>query len=330
MKKNKLFHLILWMISAVSISCTPASRDPIRLGITPFPGYTFFYLAKAKGYLDEPGRPIQLIHFASLADSRKAFERKQLDVMAGTCIELLNIRAMTPLEAQAIFVIDISKGADVLLAQNSIATLRDLNGKKVAFESQTIDTMMVYHALRSAGMSFRDILPSPMSQLEMVQAFNEQTIDAAEVYPPAANRILDSGKAHALFDSSKAPLTVIDILIAENSLLKQNPELRAALMRAFVKAYEFSKKHPNEAKHIISEIMQIPDQDYDHLYDGLEFPSLDQQPELLRRGGAVEKNLLLSSQVFKEEGLLPALSESIVWTAPFEEKEEMRQGAENR
>ena len=89
--RNIIYNL-LFLLSLILIF--PACRKenpPIRIGSTLWPGYDFLYLAKEKGFFEEEGVNVQLFDFVSLSDSRRAFERGQIDVLTGTIVEMLII-----------------------------------------------------------------------------------------------------------------------------------------------------------------------------------------------------------------------------------------------
>ena len=296
--------LCLWMTALLLLAgCQKHEADqPVVLGITPFSGYAYFYLADAKGFLKQHGANVELTDFSSLADVRRAYERGQIDVMPGTLVELLGVLSMSDHAAQAFLVIDYSKGADALLADSKIKTIAELKGKKIAFEAGTVDMVMLHHALQSAGMTLADIKPVPMPQAEMPAAFASGKIDAAEVYPPVSLEILASGKAHKLFDSSQVPLTVADVLIAEKDYIQKKSGELAALVKAYYEAKDFAQAHPEEARRIICQRIGIREEDYDSAFQGVEFFGVEEQAGLLQSKGSIENVLIKTHEVLKQYG----------------------------
>ena len=80
---NRLFPLLQALLAITLFSSGCRKELPvIRVGMNLWPGYEFLYLAKEKGYFLEEGINLQLYDFVSLSDSRRAFERGQIDVLA--------------------------------------------------------------------------------------------------------------------------------------------------------------------------------------------------------------------------------------------------------
>jgi len=312
----KWIFLFLCTVSLLQGCFLRPQPKVIRVGITPFAGYSFIYLAAQKGYLNTQDARFELVILPSLADVRKAFERGQIDVFAGTGIELLNTRMLTAKTAQAFFAMDYSKGADMLLAQEDIPDIKALAGKRIAFEAQTVDMMMVYHALTSAGLQLSDIQPVPMAQLEIPEAFLTKKIDAAEVYSPASDRIMAAGKYRKIFDSSRVPFAVIDVLIAEDFFIQNNVKALAQLVLAYKKArQEAADDDPRDMK-TISDYMGVQVSSFAELVNGLEIINAKDQKDLLKQGGEVFKNLELSRSIFTKQGLLNQRDEVIEWATP--------------
>lgn len=69
--------------------CAPAPFAALRVGISPWPGFELIYLAQEQGYFREEGLEVRLLEFSSLSDTRRAYERGQVDIMACTVIEVL-------------------------------------------------------------------------------------------------------------------------------------------------------------------------------------------------------------------------------------------------
>ncbi len=298
--------LLFMVLCAALHGCAYYEKEdlPIRVGVTPFIGYSFLYLAEEKGYLSEGGLNIELVDLSSLGDVRRAYERGQVDVVTGTLMEQLVAMSNTRKPALAFYVIDYSMGADRLVALGPYRSMADLKGKKIAYEPQTVDMVMLHLALESAQMSFKDIVPVPMSQTEMPKALLDGQIDAAEVYPPSSIEILKHSEAVTLFDSSRAPYTVVDILFGEADFVQKNSTRLAALVRAFRKAKAYYTDHPDEAKVIMARRMRISAQEVGAAFEGLEMASDSTQKELLKSGGALDEKLKTFKRIFSSQDLL--------------------------
>ena len=71
-------------------------------------------------------------------------------------------------------------------------------------------------------------------------------IDAIQTYPPFAVELLNSGKAHALFDTRKAPSKVLDVLVATQDSVTQRSKELAGVLRALTRAMAYRQQHPDQ------------------------------------------------------------------------------------
>ncbi len=128
----------------------------LRLGAQPWPGYELLYLAREKGWLD--GDAIRLVEMPSASDSIQALFAGALEGAALTLDEVLSVSA-AGLSLKVVAVLDVSLGADVLLAQPRFRTLAELKGRRVGVENSATGALMLEGALAAAQLSLREIVP---------------------------------------------------------------------------------------------------------------------------------------------------------------------------
>ncbi len=306
---NQLLLKITQVIGAalcgfIFYGCAQNHDEPIRVGITPFSGYAFFYLAEEKGFLNEDGVNFELVDLGSLADVRKSYERRQVDVMTCTLMEHIAVRAYSKSRAQSFYIIDYSVGADRLLAREGIASVQDLKDKKVGFEPESVDVVMIHHALRSAGMKFEDIQAVLRPQSDLVRSFLKGELDAIETYPPFSIEIMESYPAATLFDSSKVPFAVADVLVADEEFIQKNAKKLTYLIRAFEKARKYAADHPEEARQFFLKYLGLSEMSYDKVFLGLEFVPTNEQLDRMSVHGDIETRTREAASIM--EGHMPS------------------------
>jgi NitT/TauT family transport system substrate-binding protein len=247
---RRLALLALALLAASG--CVQAPDEPLRVGINPWPGYDFLYLAQQKGFLAEEGVDVEIVAFTSVGDSRRAFERGQLDAFGGTTVELLQARTNSDRRPQAFCVTNWSEGADQLLARPEIGSVPDLAGKRVAVEPASVDLLVLNLALEQAGLAPDAVQRVGLGQAEMAEAMAAGEVQAAVTYPPASVHIRNESGARALFDTADAPRAVLDLFIGAQDALRQRPADFAALVRAFDRAVHYAEKHPEESHRIMA------------------------------------------------------------------------------
>ena len=253
MLQSKCNRAVICILILLAASCTQAPPpQPLRVGFNPWPGYEFIYLAKVKGFYEAQGVNVKLVELNSLGDVRRAFERGQIDIMGSSVVELLVAAETTGRPINAILVSDSSNGADILLAKNDVPDVAALKGKKIGMESATVDVLNVSIALNSAQLTLKDVIPVYGAQDDLVASFEAGEISALQTYAPHTAKFLADSHYKRLFDTSKVPGQIIDVLSVDATLLTTRSDDVRKFIKAYFQAVAAYKKAPEEGNAIMA------------------------------------------------------------------------------
>ncbi len=303
---QKYHSIILSIIFGLFVvACSQqAPKKPLRVGFNPWPGYEFIYLAKIKGFYKKHGVDVKLVELNALGDVRRAFEREQIDVMASTMVEMLIAAENTGRPLRLIAVSDASNGADMLLARKSIKTISQLKGKKIGVEGSTVDVLVAGAALRSVGLSFKDVTVIGKAQGDLVVDLETGQIDAMQTYPPYSVKLLKTKKYNKIFDTSNIPGLVVDTLSVDADVLsKKRNELRAFL-KAYFEAFDYFESNPQDASKIMGRREGISGAEFREAIMGMIVFSKEKQLPYLKVDGVGGKILKDASEALYESGWL--------------------------
>ena len=284
MKKSFLFILIS-LVLVLMCGCENGSKRTLKVGIIKWPGYEPLALAAQMGMYDEP---IKLLRFSSPGKAYSAFKSGAIDVVASTADELLKY-ADYGNPPKLFLVLDISHGADALVAQKSIKDLRDLKGKTVALESSVLAQYMLIRALDQTSLKPKDITIKNIEIVQQPEAFEKKEADAFVTFEPSRSLMLKQG-GHVIFDSSMIPNEIIDALAADQRTWKEEQGALLSLKKGWYKALDYIKENPMKAYKMMGEIEGVSAQAFEDSLDGLMLGSK-----------AVNKDLI------KNKKLLPSL-----------------------
>lgn len=290
-----------WLLSGTN---TP-EKTTIRIGINPWMGYEYLYLAEKQGFFAEEGLDVRLLQFSSLEDVRAAFERGHVDGITSTVVEVIQANAARgQRKAQAVLVADFSNGADVILARHSITSVAHLKGKAVAAEKASLGIFMLARALEKSGMSLNDVKALAYDQPAMEKAFNDGIIDAMVTYPPFSVGIMEHSKVSKIFDSSSIPGEILDTLSLDRTTLQKNPKLAPALRRVWAKSLAYAEAHPAESNLLMAQRENISKEAFEEGLKGIHIVAADEQVELMKPGGKLEHAIAFMSKVLHDSGEL--------------------------
>ncbi len=190
-------------------TCTNPAPTVFRVGYNNWPGYELIWLADKLGYFQEAGVHVEHVQFVSLTDAKRAYERGQVDAVGVTAIELLQIATNTRVvPAKVVMVLDISNGADQVLAMPTIAQLSDIKGKRFAVEADSVSVQLAASLIKKSGLTQQDINWVIMQPAQMPEAMQAGKIDLAATYSPYSIEIQHKTPAKVLFSSTDIPNTI--------------------------------------------------------------------------------------------------------------------------
>lgn len=271
-------------------SNTKQKEKVYHLGINPWPGYAFLYLADQKGFFDKEGLNVRLHHFSSLSEIKKAYMRGQLDMVASSIVEVVSMEEY-PSPLKILLVADYSNGADVILAQsNVVGSVGDLKGKKVAFEGNSLGEFVLARALEKYGLKWKEIQAVPAGDLELEYLIEYGLVDAVVSYPPASSLLLKQFSSwHIVFDSREIPEEIIDVVAVRST--EASPELMEAFFRVWERSLSYWRAHPVDAVELMAEFAGIEASEFLALLEKIEVFGVEDQERLMHAGGGLEKGL---------------------------------------
>lgn len=276
----------------------------MRIGVTPWPGHAFVYLAQELGYFEEESCRIRLLTYSSMADAQRAYFRRQLHGMYGTQVELLQICNRNLQQPCAVHVTDYSYGGNAIVAHGHIRSIDDLRGRAVGCEPGSVSVFVVAHALHEAGMSISDVELVHCDQHELQQRFRAGELAAVVSYPPVSHDLQGFDHAHVLYCTRSMPQQVVDLLFVESWVAEMRPDEIAGMIRAFDRAVAFAVAQPEEAAQIMAPYLQIsPRELREVLACEVKLVSLLEQQEYFE-GRKLQDILAQSAKVLHSAGQL--------------------------
>lgn len=301
----QLIAIFISLVFAVSCSQTQKNSAPIRIGINAWPGYEFLYLAQEKGFFEKEGVNVRIVEFNSLADGRRAYERGQLDGLACTLIEHIQILDSSNRSPKITIVADYSNGADVILANQSIGSIQDLKGARIGLEVDSLGVFMLARVLDNAGLTLSDVEVKPLDQISIESAFCSNELDVAITYPPASLNMQKSCQANPIFSSADIPEEIVDIVVLEESVFKGRPEDVNAIIQAFFNAQRWAYENPDEAFTLMGAREGISSEEFGKsLSDGIFIAKASDQKHFFDANGPLKNALEHCEKILRETNQL--------------------------
>lgn len=255
--------------------CNPAPQTPLRIGSNIWPGYQPLYLAQSLGYYQNS--PIKLIRLTSTLEVLHALRNGNLEGAALTLDEALTL-VQDDYDLSIILVMDFSNGGDALLAKPDIQSLQQLKGKQVALGYTTVSAVLLERALNSAGLTPKDIDIVNCTLDTHVDCY--ASVDAIVTFEPEKTKLENIG-AKMLYNSSRIPKKIVDVLVVRNDLLSEHEESLKLLLSGHFKALDYLANNSQAATRMMADEMGITPTETTLALNGLHLPSLQENRQLL-------------------------------------------------
>jgi len=301
MNRRDFIHHLAGLYGALPLLSACVEKAPLRLGIHPWIGYETIYLARDFGWLS---RDSVLVEGRSAGDSLKAMREGLLEAGCLTLDEVLLARADgIPLAIVAI--LDVSAGADVLMARPEMRHLPAIKGKRIGIERSALGELMLTTALDAAGLARADVQVRDVPPDRQLAAWRAGQIDVAVTYEPTAS-MLERDGAVRLFDSRQAPETIIDVLAVHRDRMRgRRPQLRA-LLAAHFRGLEHLRVNRQDALHRIASREGVSYEEAKRSLAGVTLPNLAHNRTYMSRDARIGQTARKLNRLMVEHSLLKA------------------------
>ena len=229
------------------LGCMREPDTALRIGTNVWIGSEPLYLARELNRLDPA--TIQLVEYPSASEVLRAYRNQAIDGMVISLDELFGLAA-DGLQPRIILVVDVSHGADVVVGRRGMRSMHDLKGKSVAVESGALENGRV---------------------------------DGAVTFDPYRTQFLQAGAVN-LFDSTRIPGEIVDLLAVRASVVEQRPKALQALLGGWFDALAYMQREPKDAARRMGVRQQTSGEQFLEAQQGLHIPSREENLRML--GGA--------------------------------------------
>jgi NitT/TauT family transport system substrate-binding protein len=150
-----------------------------------------------------------------------------------TNMDMLTIPAAGGVDSTALIVGDFSNGNDGVVLKGKGKTLTDIKGQKVNLVELSVSHYLLARALASVGLRERDLKIVNTSDADIVAAFSAPATTAVVTWKPQLSAVAAAPNAELVFDSSKIPGEILDLMVVKTDVLNANPKLGKALVGAW-------------------------------------------------------------------------------------------------
>lgn len=295
--------LLLLGVGLGLVACGDPPSPPLSIGTNVWPGYEPMYLARDLGWVSS--RDGRMVEFEDSPEVMRALRFGAIDAAALTLDEALRLRAEgVPL--RIVLTMDQSNGADVLLARPGIETLADLKGRRIGVEMGAVGSYLLRRVLDKAGLSRQAVHVVPMDVNAQEEAYRSGKVDALVTFEPTRTHLIEAG-AHVLFDSSRIPGEIVDVLVVRpEAEARRHRRQLAHIIQAWFRALTYLRQHPQDAAKRMALRLKLTPKEVLAACGRLKFPDMHENLSLMQGSPApLDKTAERMATVMLERNLIP-------------------------
>jgi NitT/TauT family transport system substrate-binding protein len=201
-----------------------------------------------KKWATKYGLKIKLTQVNDYVESINQYTAGQFEACVMTNMDMLTIPAAGGVDSTALIVGDFSNGNDGVVLKGKGKKLEDSKGQKINLVELSVSHYLLVRGLTSVGLRERDVKIINTSDADVVAAFSTPASTAVVTWKPQLSTILAMPDAQLVFDSSKIPGEILDLMVVNTATLSANPKLGKALVGAWYETLAVMLKNDAAAK----------------------------------------------------------------------------------
>lgn len=271
-------RLALALSGAMALAAPAQAADKISCIFPFWFGFAPVFVAQEQGYFAEEDLEVTTAFDNDRANVLPAMANGSVDCTMRTIGESMS-RPRTPdTTGTVIGTIDISVGADGVVASGDIKSVEDLIGKTMAGEINHPGTTLVQHALAEMGKSIKDVNLQLIATDDSVAVFEDPKVAAVATWEPMMGMIVKNSSregAHLLLTSADYEGLITDVILARTEDYQANPEKYAKFLRGIYRAIDLYLADPDKFIAISAPFFDTPDGEMKEALAGVKYTSFE-------------------------------------------------------
>ena len=273
---------------AVALGAPARAADTINCVFPFWFGFAPVMVADKKGYFAEEELTVTWAFDNDRANVLPALETGAVDCTMRTIGESMARPRTAETSGVIIGTIDISIGADGVVAGPEIESVEDLLGKTFAGEINHPGTVLTQFALNEIGHSVADLDIRLINTDDSIAVFEDDSIAAVATWEPMLSQIVNNTSregSKVLLSSADYEGLITDIILVRTDDYEANPEKYAKFLRGIYKAIDDYVADPDEFIALSASEYSVPDAEMKEALAGVKYTTYEEAVEYMPADG---------------------------------------------
>ncbi len=229
-----------------------AARTRFRIAWSIYVGWMPWGWAADHGIVDKwakrYGLSIEVVQINDYVESINQYTSGAFDGCAMTNMDALTIPAVGGVDSSVLIVGDFSNGNDGIVSKTA-PDLAALRGERIHLVELSVSHYLLARALETVGLSERDVTVVNTSDADILGIFQASPeVRHIVTWNPLLSEAAGLPGARLLFDSSRIPGEIIDLMVVRSEALRATPDLGRALVGAWYETMAIMRREDAEGR----------------------------------------------------------------------------------
>ncbi|MEB3355503.1 MAG: ABC transporter substrate-binding protein [Synechococcales bacterium] len=242
-------------------------------------GFAPVHVASELGYFAEEGLEVITVFDNDRANVMPAMDRGDIECTMRTIGEYMTRPRTVNTQGTIIGTIDVSVGADGVVAAPGINSVEDLVGKVFAGEINHPGTVMTQYALSQLGYNINEDLDVRLISTDDSSAvFEDPEVAAVATWEPMMSSIVENTSkqgAKILLSSKDFNGLITDVIIVHTGDLQADPEKYRKFLRGIYRAIDLYESDPEQFLAVAAPYFDVTPEAMAVDLEGVQYTSYD-------------------------------------------------------
>lgn len=293
---------MLALLVVITLSACDRSQplQPLKIGITTWPGFDIALYAQTAGIFKQHGLDVELVRFENQQDSSRAVLREALDGAFVSLWDVVQVDSGAD-QPEILLVTNISHGSDGIVARSGIQTIEDLQGKRVGAKLGTVNHLILLEALKLHRIQPETVTIEDVSNETAVELLRNGKLDAAVVWQPLLGETATAIKGKIIFTTAEVDSLVIDTLMSRSSVVEAKSTELIQFIQSWFDVMQAIDTKPTEVYDQVGKALGQPGASFGGDYAGLKKGDVAMQQRMFQSDSRLREAIAQMTELLKAD-----------------------------
>lgn len=290
------------VVSLVLNACSigQSKLQPLKIGITTWPGFDVVLYAKETGLFQKNGLDIELVRFENQQDSSRAVMRGSLDAAFASLWDVMQVDPGND-KPSVLLVTNVSHGADGIVTQSGIRSVAELRDKRVGAKLGTVNHLILLESLRLHKVKPSEVKIEDVSNETSAQMIEADKLDAAVLWQPLLGDTAKKAKGNIVYTTKDLDSLVIDVLMTRSQIAQSKKAELTRLISTWFEVMQAVETQPKEVFQKVGKALGQSGESFANDYSGLRKGDITMQKRMFQSEGRLKQDIRQLIQLLQED-----------------------------